>query len=192
MRREIQTQFQFCTLLPIIALTADAMLEHRSVYIESGITDFLTKPIEWDKLDSALLKLHSGSTISLCLENHTSTFDEISISSNSLALIEESKIFQIINSISRQDLSSLVSDIIITSNDDLVYLGAAIEQNDMAAIRRIAHSMKGMYSNFGADRLAFLSKKVQQANSVSDVEYIIPFISTTIEDTMAYFGSLIE
>ena len=43
--------------VPIIALTADAMTEHRPAYMEAGLNDFLTKPIEWDDVDAALARL---------------------------------------------------------------------------------------------------------------------------------------
>lgn len=39
---------------PIIALSADAMLEHRDKAREVGMDDFLTKPIEMEKLGAAI------------------------------------------------------------------------------------------------------------------------------------------
>ncbi len=178
--------------VPVIALTADVMTEHRSVYMEAGLTDYLTKPIEWDNLDAALLKLHSGSTITLCLDNHIPTYDEIISKSDALPLIDVAKFSQIRDTMSQQEISSLVSDIIITSNDEFVHLSEAIKRHDLATIRRIAHSMKGMFGNFGADRLAFLSKIVQQAPSVSDVNVVMPSITIALDGTMAQLGNLIR
>ena len=40
--------------LPIIALTANAMKEHRDRYMAAGVDDVLSKPIEWDALRAAL------------------------------------------------------------------------------------------------------------------------------------------
>ncbi|CAK0766202.1 two-component system, sensor histidine kinase [Azospirillaceae bacterium] len=45
--------------VPIVALTADAITEHRAAYIESGLDDFLTKPVEWNKLDAVLARFDS-------------------------------------------------------------------------------------------------------------------------------------
>ena len=42
--------------LPILALTADAMLEHRARYLAAGINDLVSKPIDWDVLSAALAR----------------------------------------------------------------------------------------------------------------------------------------
>ncbi len=43
--------------VPIVALTADAIAEHRAAYMAAGLTDFLTKPIEWGQLDGLLARI---------------------------------------------------------------------------------------------------------------------------------------
>ena len=40
--------------LPIIAVTANAMKEHRDRYLAAGVNDVVSKPIEWDALRAAL------------------------------------------------------------------------------------------------------------------------------------------
>ena len=42
--------------LPILALTADVMVEHRERYLESGINDVVPKPIDWKVLSEALAR----------------------------------------------------------------------------------------------------------------------------------------
>lgn len=43
--------------VPIIALTADAMPEHRASYLKAGLTEVLTKPIDWPQLFARLAAL---------------------------------------------------------------------------------------------------------------------------------------
>ncbi|MBF0562011.1 MAG: hypothetical protein HQL37_08315, partial [Alphaproteobacteria bacterium] len=40
--------------VPIIALTADAMADHRDRYFAAGVNDLVEKPIDWDILLVAL------------------------------------------------------------------------------------------------------------------------------------------
>ncbi len=42
--------------LPIFALTADAMVEHRERYFQAGVNDLVPKPIDWQVLSVALAK----------------------------------------------------------------------------------------------------------------------------------------
>jgi signal transduction histidine kinase/DNA-binding NarL/FixJ family response regulator/HPt (histidine-containing phosphotransfer) domain-containing protein len=46
----------YCRSVPIIALTANALAEYRELFLKSGFTDFLAKPIEMKKLYEILKK----------------------------------------------------------------------------------------------------------------------------------------
>ncbi|WP_323795590.1 PAS domain-containing protein [Nisaea sp.] len=42
----------------IVGLSADAMPEHRAKYLEAGLTDFETKPVDWDRLRQLIAHLY--------------------------------------------------------------------------------------------------------------------------------------
>jgi PAS domain S-box-containing protein len=42
--------------VPIVALTADALPGFREQYMQAGLDDYLTKPVDWDALDRVLLR----------------------------------------------------------------------------------------------------------------------------------------
>ncbi len=43
--------------LPIVALTADAMTDHRDAYLSAGMDEFVTKPIDWRRLAEVIAHL---------------------------------------------------------------------------------------------------------------------------------------
>ncbi len=54
-RRIRSIQDDYFKELPIVALTANAMVDNRDKFFEAGITDILTKPIELDKMANVLI-----------------------------------------------------------------------------------------------------------------------------------------
>ena len=54
--REMESKDEYFKKLPIIALTANAVSGQKEIFLESGINDFLAKPIEIQKLDEILEK----------------------------------------------------------------------------------------------------------------------------------------
>ena len=57
--RAIRAMPPFKNRIPIIALTADAMLDQRDGYFKAGVDDLVPKPIDWDVLSAALMKVTS-------------------------------------------------------------------------------------------------------------------------------------
>ncbi|MDR1058365.1 MAG: response regulator [Treponema sp.] len=54
--RGIDRTDAYCRELPIIALTANAVVEQREMFLQNGMNDFLAKPVELQKLDVLLKK----------------------------------------------------------------------------------------------------------------------------------------
>jgi signal transduction histidine kinase/CheY-like chemotaxis protein len=47
---------EYAHTLPVVALTANAIVGMREMFLEKGFNDYLSKPISWPKLDAILLK----------------------------------------------------------------------------------------------------------------------------------------
>ncbi|WP_413203903.1 PAS domain S-box protein [Rhodospirillum sp. A1_3_36] len=58
--RQIRAMGGEMETLPIIALTADVSLEDRDRYLSSGLTDLLTKPVDWGRLHDVIDRVSKG------------------------------------------------------------------------------------------------------------------------------------
>ncbi len=57
--------------LPIRALTADVMTQHRVRYLKAGVNELVPKPIDWESLPLALLKHCQQQPSTICSMNQT-------------------------------------------------------------------------------------------------------------------------
>ena len=166
--------------VPIVALTADAVTEHRSAYMETGLTDFLTKPIEWDEVDAVLARHQSASGMAppapiAAFEPPTSPSDD------GLPLLDRSQFLQIKSLMNGPSFTSLISDFVQCAKEEMGKLNIAIADNDLTTIPRIAHTISGMFSNIGAIRVVSVAKKFQ---GLKDFEACLA-LSSTMEDVIA-------
>lgn len=61
--RKIRAAPQPVGSLPLVALTADVMLEHRDGYLASGLDRILAKPVDWQQLDQTIAELTGAPSV---------------------------------------------------------------------------------------------------------------------------------
>lgn len=150
--RVIRQRFDLMDL-PIIAMTANVMEQHRQEAIEAGFNDYLTKPIEQDLLYQALAKWGrkiGSETTDEQLQRLSSQNEEDPLASLREALPlfnvellahlvgEEPEIMREIYLQFRQD-----------TRDDLQLIRQALEEEDFSALSRLVHTIKGIAANVG-------------------------------------------
>lgn len=139
--------------VPIIAMTAHAMIEERRRCLEADMDDHLAKPIDPQVLYETLLKwinigdIDEADSIIRKLENPT--VDELP---KSLAGIDMDKALKRLDG--KRDLYQRA---LITFYDSCrtipSQLADALNRGDLVFIQRTAHTMKGAAGNIGADFL---------------------------------------
>jgi signal transduction histidine kinase/CheY-like chemotaxis protein len=131
--------------VPIVALTADALTEHRMAYMTAGLTDFLTKPIEWDNVDAVLAHLNpenkKNSDININNKQYVKGFD--------LPLIDHVRFSEIREIMPKDNFNQLIMDFIASSKKESYRLKEVSDNDNLSMIHNLAHSLKGVFSNFG-------------------------------------------
>jgi signal transduction histidine kinase/CheY-like chemotaxis protein/HPt (histidine-containing phosphotransfer) domain-containing protein len=178
--------------IPIIALTANAMLGQREEYLSAGMDDYVSKPIERSLLLAAMARVtaYAGEPAG---EGAPTAADAagMNVPGAEPASIEVDRADRRDRSKGKEDLRVALSCIPDEGAKCLNEMKAAIGAGDLDAARRAAHSLKGMAGNFGATRLAAISRRIElDAPAIEVVADEIDELERTLDETRAGIGKV--
>lgn len=178
---------------PIVALTADVTAAARQRCLEVGMVDYLIKPLDFHRLQEVLARwlpeLHA-SIIPKSVQRERCP-DTLADDGSS-----------VINAIVLRRLREHVGDItpvakvFLRSLDRrLEELRKAVRQQDAQAINKVAHTMKGSSSQFGADELASLCQLAEQmgkSGNIQQSERLLQQITQAIGQVQHFFAEQLD
>lgn len=133
--------------IPIIALTANSISGDREVYLEAGMDDYLSKPIEFEKLAKMIEKYLTKKT-QMSLENSNIVTQENKIIKDTQALFEYKKSDAVKQlGLDESTVSMLIDNFFLTLEDDLNKLKKAVASKECNEIYKVAHYIKGSCSS---------------------------------------------
>jgi len=141
--------------LPIVAMTASAMVGDRERCLAAGMDDYISKPLRPDQLDAVLERWlgHTGAVVESAASNGDRN-----------GLVDAGRVQRF-----RDDYPEIADRLVALFADTtpplLEQLTNAVHASDDDAVRRLAHKLKGSCQNVGATRMAALCRELEEPSA---------------------------
>lgn len=151
--------------IPIVALTANALETDRQACLQSGMDDFVKKPIRLKMLPEIFNRFSMEENNSLKIKAEQSNVKSISDH------IDQKVIDELKELLDHDQLLDVTKLFVEHVEEKLEQFQKAVKQNNLTDIESISHSMKGSSANMGAILMSQICNEIMestQAGNLSD------------------------
>lgn len=157
--------------VPIIAVTADAMKGAREKCLDAGMNDYISKPVDIEKLKNILSKWQLiDCSVPLNQAGGDLLDDEVcddtmhNSSEADLPVVDWERINMFTDG-NVDDQKQLIDLFILYANETLIEILEALRANDNHRWEQATHKLKGSAANFGANQLATICYQAEVSYS---------------------------
>ena len=155
---------------PVIAMTAHALKGDRERFLEAGMDNYISKPIQAEDLYSSVARVTgkvAQQEIGSCADEN-----EANPGKEQPALPED--LDRMLNQVAGDTslLEELFTLFLEDSRQDIPLLKKSVEQKDPEEIVRLAHGLKGELGNLGVRKAAELARQMEKQAKEGDLENI--------------------
>ncbi|OHX10656.1 hypothetical protein BI347_19200 [Chromobacterium sphagni] len=149
--------------LPIIAMTADALLEERENCLAAGMVDHIAKPIDPHQMFATLLRWTRPTGNHPA--KHAVVKDESRTEARAMPVVDGLNVSAGLRRVAgnRELYLHLLRQFATEEADAAERLGAALNAGDYQSAERIAHTLKGISGSIGFPELQEIAMKLEQA-----------------------------
>ncbi len=148
--------------MPVIAMTANAMAGDRQKCLDSGMDDYLSKPIKKDLLNETIQRWLKKNRRSQGSTSQPTRQVQKAQENAQPPLLDESVIEDLLE-VMGDDFIELLEVYLRDAPKLVMQIKQAANQNQIEALISPAHSLKSSSANVGAMRLSSLAKQMEQS-----------------------------
>jgi two-component system, sensor histidine kinase len=178
----------------VVALTADATPATRQRCKEVGMNDYLVKPLDFSKLQGVLDNWLPGSGLKVVSARHregVSEAEEVQPAKSTLSVKIDTRVLVKLRQ-NMGNINPVIRVFVDSLPQRLFQLEEAAGRLDFELVRRIAHTLKGSSSQFGAVCLAGLCQRVENMAKNNKLEEVGPLLAEIREEAGALTDYLTE
>jgi len=158
---------------PIIILTANAITGARDSYLSYGFDDYMSKPIDPEKLEKTLIRFLPENLIEEQIkeaDTEEENFDEIK---NELLKLDFLHLDEAVTSTGgMENYISIVKEFLVTVEKRSSMVAEYLEQEDIKNYTIQVHGLKSTLRLIGAYDLSDMAKELEYAGNEENKEYI--------------------
>ena len=166
---------------PVIALTADATMDTRQRCQDTGMIDYLLKPLNFDELKQVIGRQLPGLQVHIQGRHVIDRDNDSEIKAGGM-IINPETLEKLGNNIG--NLGPVITVFLQTLSSRFTDISRAVQAKDADAIARAAHTLKGSSSQFGAEELSGLCRRMEdmgRSHNISQAEPLLREIGRAAE-----------
>lgn len=178
---------------PIIALTADAVVENRKTYLAAGCDVVAIKPIDWAVLAGHMATLlgHGGGAAPPAPAPAEPLEVPSEVRWQDLPLLNRALLDELAESLGTDTLAALIGPTMDNLRQYAGQLGELLARGDLAQAARVAHQLKGAGAQIGAERTAGIARLVETESKRGVAVPDAPaWFGQSLDETQAAFDDL--
>lgn len=173
--------------LPVVGLTADIISDHRDDYLAAGMSAVVGKPVDWAEL-RAELERHCPTTLRLHSDSENSapgsgSAGSIDVPISEASILSDVGFAQLERDLGKEHLAHLLPSFRRGVAELRGQLSVSVARGDFHAVRRSAHTLKGLCAQFGATEVRELASYIEvRARDIKEVQEVMIDMSDALDE----------